>query len=99
MDHDADVTALLERRLKLVGNVSAVNAEALKANQRICGLQMEMQRLELMPEDAETGDAGSRRAVDAALAEAETALAECERRIADLESEMEALDRRLSAIG
>lgn len=99
MDHETDPTALLERRLTLVGNVSAVNAEALKVNQRICGLQMDIQRLELMPGQAEPGDAGSLQAAEAALAGAETALADCERRIAELESEIEALDRRLAASG
>lgn len=94
MNSHADPVALLQQRLKLVAKLSGVNAEALKANQRIGGLQMDLQRLETT--DGAAG-ADERAMVERDLAGAEAELAGCLERIAALEGEVAELDRCLAA--
>ncbi len=80
MPDPSAAVALLQQRLRLVAELSALNAEALKCNQRIGGLEMDLQRLELadtQPADeaAEEGSAF----YEGELAAAEAALADCHR--------------------
>lgn len=111
MERRADPVELLQERLRLVQKLSGVNAEALKCNQRIGGLQMELQRLELAAErtdraaDGGAGDPGDLgeedvaaawRAAERTLADAETALADCHRRIAEIEDAVAGVDRALA---
>lgn len=45
--HDAELAALVARRLALVAEVSALTAEAQRLNQKLSGIEMEVLRLEL----------------------------------------------------
>jgi hypothetical protein len=107
MERRADPVELLHERLRLVQTLSGVNAEALKCNQLIGGLQMELQRIELAAERAEAGEgsaddvpmeetAAAWRAAELALADAEAALADCHRRIAEIEDAVAGVDRALA---
>ncbi|MDX8527774.1 hypothetical protein RFM68_25070 [Mesorhizobium sp. MSK_1335] len=91
---------LLERRLALVGSVSALTAEALRLNQKLAGLEMDMLRVEL-----EIGRSGASAQLVQDLHEAEesaeaimNARSACEDRIAAAESEVADVDRELATI-
>lgn len=99
MDPDGEEpTELLERRLTLVASLSSVNAEALKANQKIGALHMEIQRVTIFEtnEDEGTADEVFQDAQEK-LAKAEAELADCAERIEALEDEVADIDRRLDA--
>ncbi|TPJ83261.1 hypothetical protein FJ434_19810 [Mesorhizobium sp. B2-5-13] len=90
---------LLDRRLALVGNVSALTAEALRLNQKLAGLEMEVLRVEL-----EIGRSGTSPQLVQDLHEAEEsaeaivdARAACEDHIAAAEGEVADVDRELAA--
>ncbi|SON57420.1 hypothetical protein HDIA_3879 [Hartmannibacter diazotrophicus] len=87
---------LLQIRLILVSDISGANAEALKINQNICGLQMELLRLSM--DDATQNSDNEQRETEIGLAEAEAALAECARRIEALEDLVAELDRQLALL-
>jgi hypothetical protein len=99
MDHDrANTTALLEQRLMLIASLSSVNAEALKANQMIGGLHMEIQRVSIFEPNEDEGSADDILAeTRMKLAEAEAVLADCAERIDALEVEVAEIDRHLGA--
>ncbi|KAA3451550.1 hypothetical protein C7I87_05875 [Mesorhizobium sp. SARCC-RB16n] len=91
--------ALLKRRLALVGNVSALTAEALRLNQKLAGLEMDLLRVEL-----EIGRSGASAQLVQDLHEAEesaeaimNARAACENRIATAEGQIADVDRELAA--
>ncbi|TRC97140.1 hypothetical protein FJV76_10280 [Mesorhizobium sp. WSM4303] len=91
--------ALLERRLALVGNVSALTAEALRLNQKLAGLEMDLLRVEL-----EIGRSGASAQLVQDLHEAEESAkaimnsrAACETRIATAEGQIADVDRELAA--
>ncbi|MEI9406457.1 hypothetical protein [Mesorhizobium argentiipisi] len=91
--------ALLERRLALVGNVSALTAEALRLNQKLAGIEIDVLRMEL-----EIGRNGASAQLVQDLHEAEgsaeaiiNARAACEDRIAVAEGEVADVDRELAA--
>lgn len=92
---------LLGRRLALVADVSALNAEALKLTQSIAGLEMEVLRCEL--EIARNGESVELvRDLHEASSNAEATAAarsDCEERIAAVEEEVREVDRMLAAIG
>ncbi|TPK72126.1 hypothetical protein FJ930_13255 [Mesorhizobium sp. B2-4-15] len=90
---------LLERRLALVGNVSALTAEALRLNQKRAGLEMDVLRVEL-----EIGRNGPSVQLVQDLHEAKEsaeaimkACAACEDRIAAAEDDVADVDRELAA--
>ncbi|MEW5421110.1 hypothetical protein [Amorphus sp. 3PC139-8] len=99
MDADREEPSeLLERRLMLVASLSSVNAEALKANQKIGALHMEIQRVTIFETNEDEGTAGEVfEDAQAKLAKAEAELANCEERIEALEDEVADIDRRLDA--
>ena len=91
--------ALLTRRLALVANVSALTAEALRLNQVLAGIEMDVLRLEL---DIGRTGAGEQLVQDLHEAEkaAEAAMelrVDCEERIVAAEGEVEEVDRALAA--
>ncbi|TIO29172.1 hypothetical protein [Mesorhizobium sp.] len=95
----AERDALLVRRLALVANVSALNAEALRLNQKRAGVEMDVLRLEL-----EIGRSGASAQLVQDLHEAEEraaatmqACAACEQRIVAAEGDVEDVDRSLAA--
>lgn len=90
---------LLERRLALVGNVSALTAEALRLKQKLAGLEMDVLRVEL-----EIGRNGPSAQLVQDLHEAKesaeaimNACAACEDRIAAAEGDVADVDRELAA--
>ncbi|MBZ9798455.1 hypothetical protein [Mesorhizobium sp. ES1-4] len=90
---------LLDRRLALVGNVSALTAEALRLNQKLAGLEMDVLRVEL-----EIGRSGSSTQLVQDLHETEegaeaimNARTACEERIAFAEGEIADVDRELAS--
>ncbi|WP_174502535.1 hypothetical protein [Acidiphilium sp. C61] len=105
---DAERHILLERRLALVGAMSALNAEALRTLQQLAGIEIDVQRLEDEAGDGEMRDATALRAATdkAAALRAATdkaaalraAEADCAARIGTVEAEMAEIDRRLAAL-
>jgi len=101
MTDQADTrTELLTRRLALVAKLSALTAEALRLNQKLSGVQMDVLRIEL-----EIGRTGASGQLVQDLHEAENragaieaAEAECGERIAAMEDQVEELDRMLAAM-
>ncbi|RFB80516.1 hypothetical protein [Methylovirgula sp. 4M-Z18] len=98
MGQTAERDALLARRLDLVATISALTAEALRLNQKLAGIEMEVLRLEL-----EIGRNGASAQLVRDLHEAEesaTAIREasvaCEERIAAAEGDIEDVDRSLA---
>jgi hypothetical protein len=98
-DQAAVVDALLVRRLALVANVSALTAEALRLNQRLAGIEMDVLRLEL-----DIGRTGASEQLVRDLHEAQKAAeaamelrAACEQRIVAAEGDVEEVDRALAA--
>ncbi|WP_202333040.1 hypothetical protein [Mesorhizobium sp. L-8-3] len=98
MSDQASSVDLLERRLTLVGEVSAFNAQALRLVQMLAGAEMEMLRLEL-----EAAKTGARTELVQDLHEAEehaaaiqVRLGECNDRIAEVEQEVTEIDRLLA---
>lgn len=100
MPDPSAAVALLQQRLRLVAELSALNAEALKCNQRIGGLEMDLQRLELADAPPTSDEAAEDNAAFYAgeLATAEAALADCHRRLADVEDAVADIDRALAAL-
>lgn len=99
-DQAANRDALLIRRLALVAKVSALTAEALRLNQRLAGIEMEVLRLEL-----EIGRSGASEQLVRDLHEAEQAAeaamelrVDCEERIVAAEGEVQEVDRALAAV-
>jgi hypothetical protein len=91
--------ALLARRLSLVANVSALTADALRLNQKLGGVEMDVLRLEL-----EIGRSGTSEQLARDLREAQEqaaaiveACATCEERIVAAEGEVADVDRALAA--
>ncbi len=97
-DQASTPTELLQRRLKLVGEISTLNAQALKHIQALAGVEMEVLRLDL-----EIGRTAASAQLVQDLHEAEehaeairSAQAECDDRIAAAEREVAELDLRLA---
>ncbi|KQU66753.1 hypothetical protein ASC75_09030 [Aminobacter sp. DSM 101952] len=97
-DQAPSATELLQRRLTLVGDVSTLNAQALKLLQALAGAEMEVLRLEL-----EIGRTAASAQLVRDLHEAEknaaairAAQTECDDRIADADREVAELDLQLA---
>lgn len=97
-DQAPSATELLQRRLTLVGDVSTLNAQALKLLQALAGAEMEVLRLEL-----EIGRTAASAQLVRDLHEAEknaaairAAQTECDDRIVDADREVAELDLQLA---
>ncbi|OYW06331.1 MAG: hypothetical protein B7Z59_13015 [Acidiphilium sp. 37-67-22] len=95
---DAERHILLERRLALVGAMSALNAEALRTLQQLAGIEIDVQRLEDEAGDGDMRDAAALRAATDKAAALRAAEADCAARIGTVEAEMAEIDRRLAAL-
>lgn len=97
-DQVPSATELLQRRLMLVGEISTLNAQALKLLQSLAGTEMEMLRIEL--EIGKTGTSAQLvRELHEAGKNAEAIRAtqtECDDRITDAEREVAELDHLLA---
>jgi predicted nucleic acid-binding Zn-ribbon protein len=98
---DQDATCeLLQQRLSLVTNLSALNAEALRLTQSFAGLAMEIQRFEL--EIAKNGAtkelAQELLGVEASAESIRIMQTECSENIAAVEREVAEVDRLLEAV-
>lgn len=97
-DQDARVD-LLQRRLSLVTNLSALNAEALRLTQGLAGMEMDIQRFEL--EIAKNGAteklAQDLHGVEMSAESIRVMQAECSENIAVVEREVAEVDRLLAA--
>lgn len=97
-DQAPSATELLQRRLRLVGEISALNARALKLIQSVAGIEMEMLRLELEIGKT-TASAQLVRDLHEAEKNAEAIRAgqeECDSRITEAEREVAELDHQLA---
>lgn len=93
------VNDMLRRRLTLVAEVSALNAEGLKLSQALAGIEMEVLRCELAIERGEP-DAQLVQELHHAnesVASITQARAECEERNAAVEEKISALDVAIAA--
>ncbi|WP_432289290.1 hypothetical protein SLT36_31700 (plasmid) [Aminobacter sp. BA135] len=97
-DQASSATELLQRRLTLVGQISTLNAQALKLRQSLAGIEMEVLRLEL-----EIGRTATSAQLVRDLHEAEknaeairAAQTDCDDRIAAAEGEVAELDLLLA---
>ena len=100
------VDELLRRRLMLVAQVSALNAEALKLTQALAGAEMEALRCELAirrceggEQPGEDGEQLVRELLEAKESAASIAAqqTDCEERIAGTEEELRAVDLLIAA--
>lgn len=94
-----EVHDLLRRRLALVADISALNAEALKLTQTLAGVEMEALRCELA---IKRGAAYAQlvqelHEANESAASIAQAQADCEERIAAVEEEISAVDLAITA--
>lgn len=92
---------LLNRRLELVSDISALNSEALKGIQQLGAVEMEILRLELEAPKATDREELARnlRAAEVNAEAIRAAHAECEDRIEAVENDIDEIDRMLACIG
>jgi len=97
-DASHERTQLLQRRLSLVTALSALNAEALKWNQLLGAVEMDIQRLELERDRSGASEQLVRdlHGAEASAGRIGTALADCEERIAAAERQVDEVDRLLA---
>jgi len=90
----------LTRRLALVVDVSALNAEALRLTQALAGIEMEVLRIELdMRKTSSTGQlVQDLHEAHEKAGTIQTARAECEERIVATEQEIEKVDHLLAGM-
>lgn len=101
VDRSTDAQGLLRHRLRLVADLSALNAEALRHQQALAGVEMEALRcvLAIGRGDEQSGlvrDLHEARSSGRSIAEAK---AGCEDRIAAIEDELRAVDEAIAALG
>ena len=97
-DASAEIQKIFERRMTLVSQISALNADQLKNTQKLSGNQIDVQRYE---ESTRQDDGSQRQELADAKARNERLLnriSDCDERLRALEQEVAELDRKLETL-
>ncbi|MBX3566997.1 MAG: hypothetical protein KF914_03005 [Rhizobiaceae bacterium] len=101
VDRSTDAQGLLRRRLGLVADLSALNAEALRHQQALAGVEMEALRCEIAigRGDEQSGLVRDLHEAQSSARSFAAAKAGCEDRMAAIEDEIRAVDEQIAALG
>ena len=99
-EYQDKVREILERRISLVAEISALHAEQLKNTQLLSGNQIDLQRCTRGLNEQGTPEALRKELEQTELREhqLQNKIAECNTKLSDLEQQVSALDRKLEKL-
>ena len=99
-ENQEKIQELFQKRISIVEEISALNAEQLKNSQQLLGNGIELQRCsERLDEQGDTGPLRAERAnAEAQEEELQNTIADCDDRLKKLEAQIVELDQKLNEL-